>query len=355
MRSIYIGLIIVPDVPKNIIKKSLKKFKHDTKIHFPNVQFIFEIKEDMNGGTAEEVNKNIDYAYSWKKEKNWDYSIAITDLPIYKNKKMIISNVNALEKSAMISLPSLSIYRLKSKLFSILSNIIYYFYTENYMYMSRCKLPHVKVASLPSNELDSDKSETNHFYNSKILGFLKITLGMTFANKPWQGISSFKKIIALGLATGSYISIFYTPWQLSVAYSLPRFFVFMLFSLVSIVIWLVHVHKFWEKPSSKNKNSYRLLYNLTTLLTMFTLTSLSYIILFLLLLVSIFLFVPDDLFVKWGNANKSGGVSNYLRLSWFVTSAGLLAGALGSVMENDKKMKQLTYTTRQYERSKKIK
>ena len=81
MRSIYIGLIIVPDVPKNIIKKSLKKFKHDTKIHFPNVQFIFEIKEDMNGGTAEEVNKNIDYAYSWKKEKNWDYSIAITDLP----------------------------------------------------------------------------------------------------------------------------------------------------------------------------------------------------------------------------------------------------------------------------------
>ena len=49
----------------------------------------------MNGGTAEEVNKNIDYAYSWKKEKNWDYSIAITDLPIYKNKKMKVFGLTA--------------------------------------------------------------------------------------------------------------------------------------------------------------------------------------------------------------------------------------------------------------------
>lgn len=66
------------------------------------------------------------------------------------------------------------------------------------------------------------------------------------------------------------------------------------------------------------------------------------------------LFVPDNLFQLWGKADGDNSFLNYLRLTWFITSVGLLAGALGSVLEGDEKMKELTYSSRQFARSQKI-
>ncbi|WP_436962676.1 hypothetical protein [Staphylococcus shinii] len=183
---------------------------------------------------------------------------------------------------------------------------------------------------------------------------MKIILGMAYANEPWKAIISFKKIIALGVATGTYISIFSTPWQLSLVYEWQRFILLMTLSLIGMIGWLVYAHNFWEFPSSATEKKYRYLYNITTLLTMFCLFLLSYIILFLLLLTSIIFFVPDDLFKNWGNATESYSVSNYLRLSWFISSAGLLAGALGSVIEGENTMKEITYTSRQRGRKQRI-
>ena len=43
---------------------------------------------------------------------------------------------------------------------------------------------------------------------------IETVLGMTYANQPWKAIGAFKKIISLGFATGTYVSIFSTPWQI---------------------------------------------------------------------------------------------------------------------------------------------
>src|SRR5699024_7670717 len=99
---------------------------------------------------------------------------------------------------------------------------------------------------------------------NRIIGWLRVLTGMVFANRPWQAIGSFKKVLTLSFATGTYISIFSTPWQLSVAYTPSRFILLMLLSMTGMVVWINIAHNLWEKKSSKSQSQYRILYNVTT-------------------------------------------------------------------------------------------
>ena len=64
----------------------------------------------------------------------------------------------------------------------------------------------------------------------------------------------------------------------------------------------------------------------------------NYVVLYLLLSISISLFVPVSLFNSWTSANPDFTFINYLKLLWFVSSLGLLAGAMGSTVENEEKI-----------------
>ena len=78
----------------------------------------------------------------------------------------------------------------------------------------------------------------------------------------------------------------------------------------------------------------------------------NYFILYILLIISITLFVPVDLFNSWTSAKAQFTFTNYLRLIWFVASLGLLAGAMGSTVEDEEKIRRITYSYRQYHRYK---
>lgn len=353
MKHIKVGLTVAPNMPEKLTNKFIDILPELLEKRISGVSFEFKVESNTVVGSAEYVDRCIDYAYKRKEKSELDYSICVTDLPSFSNNKSVISDVNFEKQTALISLPALGIYRLKRKLRSTIMDVI----IDMYMNSEHKTSPLKKLSSIKVNEVTpQEKTTTNHryVYSSTILGVLKIILGMTYANEPWKAIISFKKIIALGVATGTYISIFSTPWQLSLVYEWQRFILLMTLSLIGMIGWLVYAHNFWEFPSSATEKKYRYLYNITTLLTMFCLFLLSYIILFLLLLTSIIFFVPDDLFKNWGNATESYSVSNYLRLSWFISSAGLLAGALGSVMEGENTMKEITYTSRQRGRKQRI-
>jgi hypothetical protein len=290
-----------------------------------------------------------------KNEQQWDFSICITDLPSFSNSKVVLADVSTDNQTALISLPSLGVYRLKHKFVHALSDIVNYLYKVSINDSTELTFSHLAVGNVKQVD-PKDHNSTNERYilNSTIIGSIKTVSGMTYANQPWKAIGAFKKIISLGFATGTYVSIFSTPWQLSIDFSILRFIILMLIAVIGMVAWLIYSHHFWEKPSTKSQRKYRYAYNLTTLTTLISLTVFNYVILFLFLFISVMLFVPDNLFQLWGKADGDNSFSNYLRLTWFITSVGLLAGALGSVLEGDEKMKELTYSSRQFARSQKI-
>ena len=142
------------------------------------------------------------------------------------------------------------------------------------------------------------------------------------------------------------------PWELSVIYSPLRLIILMVIAILGMAGWLFYAHQLIEKKTAKSQRVYRYIYNSTTLVTLSLITLINYVILYLLLIISITLFVPVELFNSWTSAQSQFTFSNYMRLIWFVSSLGLLAGAMGSTVENEEKIRRITYSYRQYHRYK---
>ena len=141
------------------------------------------------------------------------------------------------------------------------------------------------------------------------------------------------------------------PWELSVIYSPFRLILLMIIAILGMAGWLLYAHQLLERKTAKSQRVYRYIYNSTTLVTLSVITLMNYFILYILLIISITLFVPVDLFNSWTSAKAQFTFTNYLRLIWFVASLGLLAGAWVLQLKMKKKYDAL-YSYRQYHRYK---
>lgn len=89
-------------------------------------------------------------------------------------------------------------------------------------------------------------------------------------------------------------------------------------------------------------------------MTLLFVTVANYGILFILLTISVTMFVPPEIFNEWTQANENFTAMNYINLIWFTTSLGMLAGALGSTAESEDKIRNVTYSYRQSYRYNKL-
>src|SRR5699024_4883434 len=189
-------------MPEKITSKIVNKLSTNIKEENNwNINLKFEIKKDPITDSSEHINKAMHIINCIREEKNWDYIIGLTDLPRYSKKKTIISDVNIRKNSALIFIPSLGAINMTIKAHNIIKNI------------------HItKKLLLNVNKLDfKNKKHVSKRYiiNSRMIGKMQTISGMTYLNQPWKAITSFTKILSLSFATGTYISIFPTPWQLS--------------------------------------------------------------------------------------------------------------------------------------------
>src|SRR5699024_12476812 len=88
-----------------------------------------------------------------------------------------------------------------------------------------------------------EKSDVRYIIQSKYLGQMRLLTGMTFANRPWNTLISLKKIIVFALDTGIYITIFTTPCELSMLYTLLRFISLILVTILGMLIWIIFAHQ----------------------------------------------------------------------------------------------------------------
>ena len=168
-----------------------------------------------------------------------------------------------------------------------------------------------------------------------IISWIQLIGGLTRANQPWKNIFNFKRLSPLHLLQVRIFQ-FSMPWELSVIYSPFRLILLMIIAILGMAGWLLYAHQLLERKTAKSQRVYRYIYNSTTLVTLSVITLMNYFILYILLIISITLFVPVDLFNSWTSA-KAQFTTNYLRLIWFVASLGLLAGAMGSTVEDEEK------------------
>ncbi len=355
MEVLKVGLIPSPDLPANIINKIIDKLAEKFKKEIDQkINWQFEIKVGTFVGAAEYVSESFNKAIKMKEENKWDYAVAITDLPSFSERKVVIADLSTKNNVGLISLPSFGAFPLKKRMSKAITSVVELLYKQRDQDIEEEITEDIdlhflfsKIKRVTPNE--DTNTDIRFILNSRIIGWLRVLLGMVFANRPWKALGAFKRILTLAFATGVYISIFSTPWQLSVAYTPLRFIILMILSMIGMVIWIIFAHELWEKRSSKSQSQYRRLYNVTTIMTLGVITILNYLVLYSLFIISIALFVPEGIFDAATNEGV-GDLENYLNLAWLVASLSLLVGAVGATIEKEEKIREVTYSYRQRNR-----
>lgn len=355
---------------KDILQESLEK-------EIPGeTEWTVEVQVDRIVGSATLLKHIMDQTNRLKETNNWDGAIAVTDLPVFHKKSAVLSDINIDQEVAQISLPAFgsmpTTKNLKNTIIHIVKELTYRHMDEkeNVRFVHKGigiqethkdekrfeKLAKVfHFTAIQRHELDKPSGgvSVRFLLRPKINGKLKILFGMMMLNRPWSIIPSFKKVIGLAFATGSYMIIFNTLWQMSAVYETPRFIALMLLAMFAMVVWIIFAHNLWEKKSD-NYGSDELykMYNLATILTLSFSVILFYIAMFILFLFAVGVFVPDKTFEDVVQQNIH--FKDYVKLAWLVSSAATVAGAIGAGLENEDEVKRNAYGYRQYTRSKEI-
>lgn len=355
MAKITLGLIPSPGMPEKRIKKLINPLPELLSIVVDD-KIDWEIDYETNplASSAEYINDGIKRADKIRHRNNWDMAIAVTDLPSLSKKKVIISELSEDKEVSIIFLPALGVFNHKKKLQNLILHHVEIFYGKGGAKESgTISSQFINKVSEVTPEEDNDSSK-RYIIKRTVSGWFRLVTGMTYNNEPWTVLTGFKTIVSLAFATGTYISIFSGAWELSLEYTSWRYLLGMFIAIFGMTVWLIYAHKLWEGKSHNAQKLYRSLYNLTTLLTVMSVTIVNYAIVYLLLTISIFLFVPPGLFSHWNSVESGTDISDYFNLIWFASSLGILAGALGSTVEDESKMQSITYSYRQMYRHKQI-
>lgn len=373
MQKVTVGLIPAPESPSILVAKIRDRLCELFRDQIDStVEWNIEVQVDPLTGAAEYVEDIIDEATILKEKYDWDFSICITDLPIFSEGKLVLGDSNGQEGVAQISLPAFGLFPTKKRLIKIMIHMVselYYAFLnqkgtiwatkgigplvgnkKKNVFSSFKKMFYFSPIRRITPPTDIEKINSRFVIVPKINAQFRVLLGMTLANRPWTIMPSFKRVVAISFATGAYGLIFNTLWKLSISYDVNRFLGLMVGAIFGMVIWIIFAHYLWEPKTNKNTEKVRNLYNYTTILTLVVTVSMFYIILFLLFQIAVVFFVPPDLFKETTGLTHDITPLNYMKLAWLVTSIATVAGAIGAGLEDDSKVRNVTYGYRQHRR-----
>ena len=377
MQEKTLGLIVAPGYVEAIIKELVEDLPKLLK-RFVNSDITWKIEchvDSWTGGTNY-AERAIEWTRFEMENKDWDYAITLTDLPLFDDRKPITAEVHSDKKIAFISLPGFGFTPMKKRVRESIIQMmdeIYFGSSDQERRESEVKQDQeednevkyqgpknlvgkrfFEVISPLRREVLHEKDSSVHArytLGSDTAGLIKIISGMVNANRPFKLFQAFLKIVIIAFTTGTYALVFPTIWGLSTNYSVGRSILLMLAAIITLVVWIIISNNLWEKKTGEEQPHIRRLYNVTTVLTLLITVIMYYVLLFVMFLTIILLLIPPSQ-VAQNLSVDSVGLGPYLYTVWIGTSLSTFIGALGTAFNNEKILLNSTYGYRQQQRRK---
>lgn len=356
-KSRTIGFIVAPgytaqvtDSLSNKLPRALSNFGCD--------RIDWLIEQCMDRLTdAEDIDEIVSASTSYLKDKQWDYTIVWTDIPLFDNGGIVSTAVHVEKRLAIFSLPAFGCFFVKKRvLWALIQTISLFsneFSLEKFKQTSLNMI--LRTGILPLKNIFKDNVTSKHkriIMRPKVMGKLQVVLGMTIANKPLKIMSSLSKVIVIAYTTGAFGLIFTTMWKLSNLFSIFRLTGLTLASIVGMLVWITIAHQLWERPypsNCKREKGLHHLYNSATLLTLFVSIIAYYAVLYVIFFMTSIILIPPDFYTKAVQLNETAGVVEYMRLAWFAASISTFASSIGAGLENEARIRAMTSGDRQKE------
>ena len=356
--SVSLGLIPAPDIPEKIARELASQLPELlTNRVDGDVGWEVPVVVDPLTGTDREAPEILDECRERMLREGWDLAVCLTDLPVCRSGTLVAADMSAGRGVASLSLPALGAMRLRPRVRELTLQLAGELYERTKEPgaddpPARGSQPTGSVGSFrrvdpPDEDMKAMDVEAR-FASPGVLGHLRLWSGMVLANRPWKMLPAFKGAIAAAFATGAYVLAISSMWLLADAVGFLRLLALMAVAIVAMVAWIIIAHHLWERPEDPQQRRWAPLYNGVTVLSVSAAVLLAYAILFALLFVAAWVFVPGSYFQSI--LKHPIGFGEYLTLSWLGASLATVAGALGASLEDEERVREASYGYRQRRR-----
>jgi hypothetical protein len=284
-------------------------------------------------------------------EHGWDLLVLITDLPRRAGTVPIASDYNGDHGVAMVSLPALGALRLRGRASRLVIHLLRHLVAhraEKEADPPRGILDRLRELVAPTRHIRGRGAADEHLALVGVRGRVRLLAGMIRDNRPWRLVPNLAGATAAAAATAAYGIITTSFWKLAEALPALRLAGITVLAIVVMSGWLMVHNHLWDSPSGHSERQKALLYNASTALTLSIGVACMYAILFVLALVASIVLIEGSYFGQV--LGHPAGPASYLKLVWLSTSVGIVAGAVGSSVEDEDRVRRATYSRRERER-----
>lgn len=354
-----IGLVVAPGVTEKLAENLMEDIPDIlSEQHDNQVEWEIDLVVDPLTGYAERVEEIFTKVQEYHDERKWDYVLAITDLPIFHHRRVMALDINMRNGAAIFSYPAFGWRPVKKRFKNAIVTIInevHHAEQDHRNYDNNDLIEQSVKQQFPLSKIDKthvylDDTESKHIRylsSSRSRGMFRLVSGMTFANNPLNMMASLSNIVAIAFTTGAFGLIFTTMWQMANNFSMWRLFGISIIAILGMLLWIMMSHDLWESTKQSSNKRITLLYNLTTVMTLFIAVIIYYIILYLMFLFAELMLLPADFLGQQISLKGPAGPDLYLSIPWFAASISTVAGAIGAGLLDEELIKESTYGYRQ--------
>jgi hypothetical protein len=347
--EVVVGLLADPGLPGELARRLADEL--------PDV-----LNEQVDGGvtwrvetlydpfevTASDRDRVLAKARRWTRGTNWDIAVALTDAPIRTDDGVLVAELDIDDRVALCSLPALGGIRLRRRVRDAVVALVDEVAAGIGGPSPDGGHPAVRSGAFASARFTRRPSPDDQDLNITLLlgrfGRSRLLAGLVRANRPWRLALGLSTALAAA-ATGSAFGVLYsTVWTLAAALSSWRLAAVTVGAVAVFSVWLVAGHDLWER----RRGPLVRLQNTATALTVLSGAVLFHLALLAINGIAALLVIPPGYLGEV--LGEPVGWSHYLRVTLMSSALGMIAGAVGSGLEDDTTVRSAAYSQREQER-----
>jgi hypothetical protein len=161
---------------------------------------------------------------------------------------------------------------------------------------------------------------------------------MVLANRPWRLVRDLSKVLVATLASAGFFIVNSNAWGIADQLAIPILLLIAVLAVVGLGVWLAVAHSLWERPSQRRDPALAYRVNATTVLTLVLGLLFAYVVLYVVILASMALVVPERFMAS--NLGHPARFGDYAAAAWFAASMAVVVGAIGSGLESDAEVRE---------------
>ncbi|WP_107655842.1 hypothetical protein [Nocardia suismassiliense] len=350
-KQVVVGLLADPDLPSRLARRLGDLLADELARRIDNdTSWTVEVIADPFEAMYPDHDYLIDKARERVRDTEWDLALCLTDLPMYDEQGVVMAKVDAAHRIALISLPALGGIRLRRRLADLAVAL-----TAALRQQGTPTLADDLAKRLPHTRVDRGTTDdTAQLRYTGTAGLPRLLGGMIRANRPWQLFVGLSTALAGALAGTAFGVLYSTIWQLATALGPWRLTAATIAALTTLTAWIVAGHGLWQgcESASTTDDLDRRLRNAGTLATVAVGATAFSAALYILALAAVALVVPPDYLAEV--LHRPVRVHDYLAMALMATILGIIAGAVGSGLENDNTVRKAAYSHRERERRQRV-